>query len=517
MDSIEAKIAAVTKGFRSGKTRPYSYRRSQLQLLGKAFREFYDAEVAALHTDLNRCSMASKLTEAEHLVDLVDYTLSNLKAWMRDDPKDVPALLLPANTYVRYEPLGVGLIMGSWNFPFDVTLGPLISAIAAGNAAIVKPSEMSVASAAVIEKIVSVLDPECYQVVTGGPEVAADLVAKKWDFVFFTGSTEKGRLVAQAAARHLTPCLLELGGKNPAIVDRDANLVNAALRIVQGRTLNVGQICLCPEYVFVHESVAAEFERLVLSTLASFYGDDAKKSGDYGRIINTGNTQRIAKLLENHGGEVLYGGHFSVEDRYVEPTVIKNPSLNSALMREEIFGPILSLFTFSEIGEVIKFINDRDRPLAIYYCGSENKDEVMTRTTSGGFLQNEVAFHYAIPDLPFGGVGPSGTGRYHGEEGFRCLSNAKSVLEKDTYNGFPISLRYPPHTTANEASFLRLKGLVSFSAAEMKKSAVRAAVVSAVGFAFYKGYLGWDTWEQVKSASSKVVEAIGLKSLFAKK
>ena len=431
----------------------------------------------------------SLLTEALHLIELTEYAIANLGTWVKGEQREYPALFIPANAYVTYEPMGVVLIMGSWNFPFDVTLGPLIFAIAAGNTALIKPSEMSPASCKLMLTICSALDQDCYRAIEGGPEVAEELIALKWDLIFFTGSTEKGKLVAAAAAKTLTRFEGELGGKNPTIVDRDANIGNAALRIIQGRMLNLGQLCISPEYVMVHKSVAKQLEAALLATIREFYGPDPSKSIDYGRIINTGHTQRIARLLQSHGGEVVCGGDVNVSERYIAPTLIRNPDKRSALMNEEVFGPVLAIWQFEEIAECIEYINSKDRPLAVYYFGSANKDQVLQRTSSGTFVQNETAFQYTICDLPFGGVGGSGSGRYHGVEGFRCMSNAKSVFEKDTFNGFPISLRYPPHDGSKSAMLLKLKRTVSLTNGELKRGSLRMCILLGMIVAMYQGYV----------------------------
>ena len=437
----------------------------------------------------------SKLSEVEHLLDLIDYTVGNLKGWMQDEEREYPALMIPAKAYVHYEPLGVVLILGSWNFPFDVTIGPLITAIAAGNVAVIKPSEISTASSAVMEAILSRLDPDCYQTVQGGPDTAAALTSRRWDLIVFTGSSEKGKLVAKAAAETMTPCILELGGKNPTVVDLDADLENAALRVASGRFGNAGQICVCPEYVFVHKKVMAEFQRLLLEKITQFYTIDPQTSEDYSRLISPTHTARVAKLLQSHGGELLIGGQVDARNCFISPTVIKNPSLESLLMKEEVFGPILSLFDFDAIGECIEFITAREKPLAVYYFGKKNKEALMTRTSSGAFVQNETVFQYVIPDLAFGGVGGSGCGRYHGIEGFRSMSNLKSIFEKDCYNGYPVSLRYPPHPPTKEASLLRLKHLASLSSREAKKALVKVGAVVVLGIAVMQGYVGMGTIE----------------------
>lgn len=514
MDSIDSKLQRVRSGFQSFKTLPLAYRQAQLRAFRSALQNHYSNINDALAADLNRSSAMSRVSETEHLIDQVDYVLEHLNGWAAAEQREFPVMMLPANAYITYEPLGVVLIMGSWNFPFAVTLGPLIYAIAAGNAAIIKPSELSETSSKLIETLCSSLDPECYQVVQGGPVEAEHLLTLKWDLIFFTGSSEKGKIVAAAGAKTLTPVIGELGGKNPTIVDEDASVNSAALRIVQGRTFNVGQLCVGPEYVFVHKSLIERFEKAVIAAIQRFYGEDAKESPDYGRIITTGHTERIERLLQTHGGQVVYGGKVDVAERFVSPTLIRSPDLNSALMKEENFAPILAVFPFEDITEAITYINSKDKPLAVYYFGSRNKKLVSERTSSGAFLQNETIFQYALLDLPFGGVGASGSGRYHGVEGFRAMSNVKSVFEKDTYDGYPISLRYPPHTKERENLFLSLKHATDFSTTHLKSMIFNAAIASAVVYAVHKGYITKKTLTDARDAALSGLKR--LKSLVVK-
>lgn len=502
MESIDSQLLRVRSGFQSFKTLPLSYRIAQLQAFRASLQSHYEDMNAALAKDLRRSSTMSRVSETEHLIDMVDYVLDHIRDWARPEAREFPVMFIPANAYVQYEPLGVVLIMGSWNFPFAVTLGPLIYAIAAGNAALIKPSELSEASARVIETLCSVLDPECYQVVQGGPAVAEHLLTLKYDLIFFTGSTEKGKLVAAAGARTLTPVIGELGGKNPTIVDEDASIHSAALRITQGRTFNLGQLCVGPEYVFVHKSVISQFEKEVIAAVKQFYGEYPWKSEDYGRIISAGHMERIVNLLKGHGGEVVDGGEMNLGDKYIAPTLIRSPDPTSRLMTEENFAPILSIFPFTDISEAITYINSHEKPLAVYYFGSKNKNLVQERTSSGAFLQNETIFQYALLDLPFGGVGGSGSGRYHGVEGFRAMSNVKSVFEKDTYDGFPISLRYPPHSEDKERLFFKIKRMAGFSTGKAKAVIMKTLIVgTVVGLAAYKGYLTEETVRSVRDAA----------------
>ena len=458
LDEVHQKAVSA---YRSFKPLPVEYRLSQLQRLKAALEALNEDMNAALLTDLGRSHMSARISESDAVVDMCSHAIEHLRTWVQPEPRESIPLFITASAEVYPQPYGAALIIGSWNFPFDVTLGPLIDAIAAGNSVVVKPSELSPACSDVIEKAVSSLDKDCYQSVQGGPEVVTYLLTKRWDVICFTGSAAKGKLVAQAAAEHMTPTILELGGKNPAIVDETADLTNAALRITQGRFLNAGQLCLSPEYVLVHKSIEQPFCTALIKTIGDFYGPDARLSPDLGRMISEGATKRAAALLEGHGGEILIGGQVSIEEKYVPPTVIRNPSLNSALMQEENFAPILTLLTYTDFSECVDFINSRPRPLGVYYFGSSagHFSQLKHKTCAGALLQNECAFHFTVLDLPFGGVGESGHGRTHGRAGFNAFSNEKAVFRNDTLNMFPISSRYPPYTPQKELTFFRAKGL----------------------------------------------------------
>jgi aldehyde dehydrogenase (NAD+) len=459
LDEVHEK--AVT-AFRSFKTLPLDYRLAQLRRLRRALEALKEDMNAALLTDLGRSHMAARLSETEMVVDMCSHAIDHLSTWMKPEPRESTALFITASSEVSPQPYGTALIISSWNFPFDLTFGPLIDAIAAGNTVVIKPSELSPACSDVIEKAISALDKDCYQTVQGGPEAITYLLTKRWDVICFTGSGAKGKLVAQAAAEYMTPTILELGGKNPAIVDETADIANAALRITQARFLNAGQLCLSPEYVLIHKSIEQSFSTALTQTISDFYGPDPKQSPDLGRMISESATKRAAALLEGHGGETLVGGQTSIDEKYVAPTVIRNPSLSAALMQEENFAPILTLLTYTDFAECVEFINNRPRPLGVYYFGSsaEHFSTLKHKTFAGALLQNECAFHFSVHDLPFGGVGDSGHGRTHGRCGFNAFSNPKAVFRNDTLNIYPISNRYPPYTPKSEQTFFRVKAIL---------------------------------------------------------
>jgi len=339
--------------------------------------------------------------------------------------------------------------MGAWNFNFSLSLIPLATAIAAGNVCLVKPSEMAPYSAKVIERMCAELDPDIVQVCHGERETCEALLANKFDLIFFTGSPMKGKLVATAAAQFLTPCILELGGQNPCIVDKSASIYNAAMNLCNGRFMNSGQVCLSPEYVFVESSQLRPLIDEMKKTVKNFFTEEPKKSVDYARVINEWHTERLSKLVKNpgKGAKMVVGGDFDIKSRYVEPTIVEFENMEdmkaSNLAKEEIFGPIIYLCPYKNLNDVIDYINSKEKPLAMYYFGNDstNKKLLLSNTSSGAFLTNDTIVHYASEFLPFGGVGVSGYGAYHGKWGFDNLSHLKPVLDRGQS---VLGMRYPP-------------------------------------------------------------------------
>jgi aldehyde dehydrogenase (NAD+) len=381
--------------------------------------------------------------------------------------------------------------MGSWNYPYTTTLIPLINAIAAGNVVLIKPSEMSPQSSAVMKSIIDSLDPRVFACIEGGPEVAVAVLDMRWDLIVFTGSPQKGKLVAAAAAKNLTPVVLELGGKNPVIIDADAAMDNAVKRIVQGRYMNAGQLCISPDLALVHSSRLDEFLNGVKRTITEFFGQDPKRSSDYSRIVNEFHTRRIAKMLEGHGGTVVCGGEVDIENRYIAPTVLLRPNKNSPVADEEVFGPILSVFTFDSFDECIEIINSREKPLALYYFGKnkQHMNMLKTLTSSGSITWNDCVVHAVCHDLPFGGVGNSGIGLIAGKEGFRAMSHSKAVLERGSNNSYPSSLRFPPYTPGNQKIFLKMMHILSFNVGIAKRILRKTLIIVLIAVLGYKGYL----------------------------
>ena len=488
---IKSAIDRVGRGYREGANLSYSTRLSNLDALLSAVEANTDRIREAVLKDLGRCAFLTDLTEIEGLKDTIGYYKANLAKFMNEIPKDLPALLFPGKIYLKPEPYGLALILGSWNFPFSTTLHPLINAIAAGNTAIIKPSEMAPNSSAVMKDIISTLDQRVYGCLEGGPETAIALLEQRWDLIVFTGSPEKGKLIAAAAAKYLTPVVLELGGKNPVIVDSDADIHNAGLRITQGRYLNAGQLCISPDMALVHKSKLDAFLSEMQKTIKQFYGENPRNSQDYSRIVNDFHTKRIAALLEGHGGRIVCGGEVDLKEKYIAPTIILNPNKDSPVGSQEVFGPILVVYTFDDFGEVLDLINSREKPLALYYFGNNKKhfEDIKLRTSSGNVTWNDCVFHYTCCDLPFGGVGNSGISAMFGEEGFRAMSHNKSVMEKPALNVGPLNLRYPPYTPANQKGFFRTKKMMGFNVSSMITARNYAIAAAVLGILAYKGYL----------------------------
>lgn len=376
----------------------------------------------------------------------VDYRIKNLKKWSSEEKRKSPIVYYPSKSYIYKEPYGVTLIIGPFNYPFQLVIAPLIGAISAGNTAIIKPSENSRNIALLLEKLINENFPEEYLRVVnplGGKETVSLLLDKPFDYIFFTGSVRVGKLVMQKAAQHLTPVTLELGGKSPCIVDSDAKLKLAAKRIVWGKFLNAGQTCVAPDYLCVHKSVKDELLKLIINEIRVQFGENVRNSEDYPRIVNKSSLERLSGYLND--GKIYYGGNIDEDNLYMEPTLIIKPDLNSPLMSDEIFGPILPILVYEDLDNVIKFINHREKPLALYYF-SESKKKikyVLTSTTSGGVTINDTIIHVANPNLPFGGVGNSGVGKYHGKESFETFTHNKSVMKRGTFIEF--NIRFAPY------------------------------------------------------------------------
>lgn len=429
-----AIVARLRETYATGRTRSLEWRLAQLGGLERMFREREDEIIAAVQTDLGKPMYEAWLGEIGASMTEVAHAKKHLASWMKPQRAGVPAFLLPARAELVPEPLGVVLVIAPWNYPVYLSITPLLAALAAGNCVVVKPSEVASASSAMLARLLpEYLDADAVAVVEGGVAETTDLLEQRWDHILYTGGPAVGRIVAEAAARHLTPVTLELGGKSPTIVHRDANLKQAARRVAFAKFGNAGQTCIATDHVFVHRDVEEEFASLVAAEVKARYGTDPRKSKDFGRIINEGHAQRLRSLLDGGGYErVQFGGDVDVDGKYVAPTLLRGVQPGSPVMSEEIFGPILPLVAYDELDEPISAINAGEKPLALYVFSRSDEvvDRVLAETSSGGACVNEVMMHVFVSELPFGGVGESGCGAYHGKTGFDTFSHRKSVVRR---------------------------------------------------------------------------------------
>jgi aldehyde dehydrogenase (NAD+) len=443
-EPIAETVARLRRAYESGITRSVDWREGQLRQLLRLIDENGDAIEEALREDLGKCRFESFVGETGFVKAELKYALKHLRRWVKPEKAKTPLPVQPGKARIHSEPLGVILIIAPWNYPFHLALGPLVPAIAAGNAAIVKPSEVAPATSALIARLLpKYLDRDVVAVVEGGVSETTTLLAQKFDHIFYTGNGAVARIVMRAAAEHLTPVTLELGGKSPCIVDENVDLDVAARRIVWGKFFNAGQTCVAPDYVLVHERMEQRLLDKLRDTIHDFYGDDPRQSRDYARIVNERHHARLSKLMSS--GKLVAGGEADAAERYIAPTVLSDVSPDAPVMQEEIFGPILPVLRVASLEAAIDFVKRREKPLALYVFTSDKKqaERVLEQTSSGGACINDCISQLAPPELPFGGVGASGIGAYHGKAGFDTLSHKKSVLERATQ--IDPTLRYPPY------------------------------------------------------------------------
>ncbi|QIB27236.1 aldehyde dehydrogenase [Caloranaerobacter azorensis] len=444
MNEIKELIDRQRKYFERGITLDINFRINMLKVLKSAIIENEKLILKALKEDLNKSDFEGYETEIGIVLDEIGYIIKNLRYWTKPKRVKTPITQFISKSYIYSEPYGVTLIIAPWNYPFQLVMAPLIGSISAGNCSIIKPSEYSPNTSKIISKIISDnFEEEFIAVVEGGIEVNKALLEEKFDYIFFTGSVNVGKIVMEAASKHLTPITLELGGKSPCIVDEDADVELAAKRIVWGKFLNAGQTCVAPDYLYLHKNIKDDFIKNAIKFIKEFFGENPLKSEDYPRIVNIKHFNRLKNLLKD--GDVLYGGDFNEEKLYIAPTIIDNITWEDSIMQEEIFGPILPILMFEKLDEVIKIVNIRPKPLALYYFSNnkEKQERVIREISFGGGCINDTIVHLATPYLPFGGVGNSGMGNYHGKASFDTFSHKKSVLKKS--NLIDISLRYPPY------------------------------------------------------------------------
>jgi aldehyde dehydrogenase (NAD+) len=444
--------------FSSGATRSWEFRDSQLNKLEQLLIAREADIYAALKSDLGKPWQEAFLSEIAVLIDEIRYTRKRLKKWMRPKRVKTPTALWPATSHIYAEPKGVALIIAPWNYPFLLAMSPLVGAIAAGCCAVVKPSEHAPRTASILRDLVKQLfDPKHVAVVEGGVPETQDLLKLKFDHFFFTGSPQVGRIVARAAAEHLVSATLELGGKNPTIVTAKADLSLAAKRIVWGKGINAGQTCLAPDTIYVEASVKDGLLKRLAAEIKNFYGENTQSSADYGRIINSTHMVRLETLLAS--GTVVAGGQHDNESRFFAPTLLTDVKPNSSIMREEIFGPILPVLEYHKLSDVFSWLRDAEKPLAAYFFSesSEEQERFVNEVSFGGGCINDTVLHFGNPNLPFGGVGQSGLGAYHGKLSFDVFTHSKPIVSKSKY--LDSSVRYPPYTDFKMKLLRRLFGV----------------------------------------------------------
>lgn len=443
-----AKIGSI-----SMRSEVLSARRKRLEGLLKWISSNEDLIKKAVYADFKKPEEEVDISEIYPVTSEIRHALSNLNVWTKPKKIDAPLGLIGTTSSIIYEPKGACLIIGPWNFPFNLTIGPLVSCLAAGNSAVIKPSEMTPHTSELIEKMISSLfQPKEVQVVLGGVTESQELLSFPWDHIFFTGSPAVGKIVMKAASEHLTSVTLELGGKSPVIIDSSCNLDDAAQKIAWGKYLNNGQTCVAPDYILIDKSIQSDFEnKLEKKTSELFKANDGySNSPFYGRIVNRKHYNRLNELLKealDKGAKLVFGGDTSEGDNFMPPIALKNVSKDSKLLEEEIFGPILPIISFNDLNEALEIINSKPKPLALYYFGNNktHRKRISRETSSGNLVINDCVIHFGHVNLPFGGVNNSGIGKSHGHFGFLAFSNEKGTLKQRV--GFTTSkLIYPPYS-----------------------------------------------------------------------
>lgn len=436
----------INEFFDTDMTKDLKFRKKHLKALKKEIREREKDILNALAADLGKGKVEAYASEIGFILKSISMFIKETKNYSKVESISTPMMQFPGKSYIMREPLGTVLIIGPFNYPFQLVMEPLIGAIAAGNCAVIKPSEQTPHTSAIIEEIISAVFPADYvKVVQGEKEVTSELLEQKFDFIFFTGSTKVGQIVYEAASKNLTPVALELGGKSPTIIDETANIKVAAERIAFGKFMNAGQTCIAPDYVLIDRKVKEQFIKAMRSTLKDFYGKDAQTSADYGRIVNERHFDRLDALRQSAENDIVIGGETDRTERYIAPTLIDNVQLDDKIMEEEIFGPLLPIVTFDDREEIFPIIKSYDKPLALYIF-SEDEDfvkKVFKRLSFGGGCINDTLMHVSNPYLPFGGVGASGIGHYHGKYSFDLFSHQKSYMTKGTK--LETGLMFPPY------------------------------------------------------------------------
>ena len=444
MNTIPDIISSQREFFKSQKTKDLDYRLSLLRALKVEILANEQAVIDALNKDFKKSEFEGYLSEFGIVISELNLAIKNLKRWAK--PKRITSSLLtfPSKDYLYPEPFGTALIIAPWNYPFLLAMEPLIMAIAAGNTVVIKPSELTENTSKLITRIIKNVFPETIATsIQGGVEISTELLAQKWDYIFFTGSTHVGKIVAQAAAKHLTPVVLELGGKSPCIIDDSVNLKLVARRLVWGKLLNGGQTCIAPDYVIAKSNIKEDLIAVLKTEINKQYGENPENSLDFPRIVNKNNTKRLETLLQD--SNIVFGGKINVNECYISPTLVDQPSLNSQLMQEEIFGPILPILTYNTEEDIEHIIWNLEKPLSLYVFSNKTSfiKSTIEKYSFGGGVINDLLIHFGNHRLPFGGVGASGMGKYHGKHGFNTFSNTKPIVKRG--NWFDPSFRYAPY------------------------------------------------------------------------
>ncbi|WP_251859964.1 aldehyde dehydrogenase [Clostridium sp. Marseille-Q2269] len=443
MESIRDILQKQNSFFEKGYTKNINLRIDALRKLKNSIKINEENICKALKKDLNKSKFEAFITEIGIVYDEINVAIKNIKKWSRTKRVKTPITNFLASSYIYSEPYGVVLIMSPWNYPFQLIMAPLVGAISAGNCVLLKPSELAVETEKIIVKIIKdTFDSEYIGVTTGGVEESKAILKEKFDYIFYTGGISVGKIVMKAAAEHITPITLELGGKSPCIVDRDANIELAARRIAWGKFLNAGQTCVAPDYLVVHKEIKNKLINSIKKYIKDYFGNNPMESEDYPRIINDNHFKRLQGYLNE--GKIVLGGKTDTDNLYVEPTIIDEVDLKNKIMQEEIFGPILPIIEFEHIHEVVHIVKNNPKPLALYYFSEDkNKQEFVIKNISfGGGCINDTIMHISTSTLPFGGVGSSGMGSYHGRASFETFSHKKSILKKS--NLIDIKVRYAP-------------------------------------------------------------------------
>ena len=443
--SYASTIELQRQYFNQHTTKDLAWRITQLKQIKKLVLDNEKSLCEALAKDLSKPYQEAWLTEVSYITSDVDHTLKHLKSWSKTKKVSTPLLAMPSRSYIQPEPLGSVLIISAWNYPLQLLLAPLVAVIAAGNCAVLKPSELAVATAELLSELIpKYLDNQAITVVQGGVEETTELLACNFDHIMYTGNGQVAKMVMAAAAKHLTPVTLELGGKSPVYVDSSADINITAQRLAWGKWMNSGQTCIAPDYIMIQEDVLNEFVTEIKKQITFMFSNTPKTSKSYGRIINERHTERLSNSLNDV--DVAYGGEVDISERYIAPTIVVNPPLNSTLMQEEIFGPILPIMTVKNIDHAIEHIVNNDKPLAAYLFSKSDEDERkwLTSVSAGSIAINDVMMFTAVTDLPFGGVGASGMGQYSGKAGFDNFSHSKAIIKRPFIKDLP--LRFAPYS-----------------------------------------------------------------------